>query len=72
MVHQLAIALVLVGVAIHLTMAAVIADERPALRSMVTGKIDYQHAKHHSPKWVKKLGHATEPLADESSAPEEE
>ncbi|BDG06033.1 cytochrome b/b6 domain-containing protein [Anaeromyxobacter oryzae] len=71
-VHQLAIALVLVGVAVHLAMAAVIAEERPALRSMVTGKIDFHHAKHHSPKWVKKLGHATEPLAEASGAPEEE
>jgi len=22
---------------------------------MVTGRIDYLHAKHHSPKWVKEL-----------------
>ena len=54
-VHKLAIALVLLGVAVHLTMAAVIAEERPALRSMFTGHIDYQHAKHHSPKWVAEL-----------------
>jgi formate dehydrogenase gamma subunit len=60
-VHELAIALVLVGLAVHLTMAAVIADERPALRSMVTGWIDLHHARHHSPKWVRKLGHATDP-----------
>jgi formate dehydrogenase gamma subunit len=53
--HGLAIALVLAGLAIHLTMAAVIADERPALRSMWTGRIDYAHARHHSPKWVAKL-----------------
>ena len=54
-VHELAIALVLLGVAIHVTMAAVIAEERPALRSMVTGRIEYLHAKHHSPKWVAEL-----------------
>jgi len=57
LVHKLAIALVLVGVGVHLTMAAVIADERPALRSMITGTIDTHHAVHHSPKWVRKLGH---------------
>ncbi len=51
-VHKLAIALVLLGVAIHVTMAAVIAEERPALRSMITGRIDYLHARHHSPNWV--------------------
>jgi sulfite dehydrogenase (quinone) subunit SoeB len=54
-VHGLAIALVVAGLAVHLTMAAVIADERPALRSMVTGRIDSEHARHHSPKWVAKL-----------------
>ena len=54
-VHELAIALVLLGAAIHVTMAAVIAEERPALRSMITGRIDYLHAKHHSPKWVAEL-----------------
>jgi formate dehydrogenase gamma subunit len=55
LVHKMAIALVLVGLAVHLTMAAVIADERPALKSMITGRIDYEHAVHHSPKWVAKL-----------------
>ncbi len=59
--HKLAIALVLVGLAVHVTMAAVIADERPALRSMITGHIDYQHAKHHSPKWVAHLDGAGHP-----------
>jgi formate dehydrogenase gamma subunit len=54
-VHELAIALVLLGAAIHVTMAAVIAEERPALQSMITGRIDYLHAKHHSPKWVAEL-----------------
>jgi len=59
--HKRAIALVLVGLAVHVTMAAVIADERPALRSMITGHIDYQHAKHHSPKWVAHLDSAHHP-----------
>jgi formate dehydrogenase gamma subunit len=54
-VHKLAIGLMLAGVGVHLTMAAVIAEERPALRSMVTGRIDYRHAVHHSPKWVARL-----------------
>jgi sulfite dehydrogenase (quinone) subunit SoeB len=55
LVHELSIALVVAGLAIHVTMAAVIADERPALRSMITGRIDYHHAAHHSPKWVAEL-----------------
>jgi formate dehydrogenase gamma subunit len=64
--HKLAIALVLVGLAVHLTMAAVIAEERPALRSMITGRIDYHHAAHHSEKWVAKLGHPADPHAGPS------
>jgi formate dehydrogenase gamma subunit len=60
-VHELAIALVLVGIAVHLTMAAVIAEERPALRAMLTGRIDYEHARHHSPKWVAEIAGRTGP-----------
>ena len=59
LVHKLSIALVLAGIAVHVTMAAVIAEERPALKSMVTGRIDHEHARHHSPKWVARLGQQT-------------
>jgi len=52
LVHKLAIALILIGIAVHVTMAAIIRSERPALKSMVTGKIDRSHAAHHSAKWV--------------------
>jgi len=55
LVHKLSIALVVAGLAVHVTMAAVIADERPALKSMISGHIDYHHARHHSPKWVAKV-----------------
>jgi formate dehydrogenase gamma subunit len=54
--HKLAIALALLGVAVHLTMAAVIAEERPALKSMITGRIDARHAAAHSSLWVEELG----------------
>lgn len=56
--HGLSIALVLVGLAVHVTMAAVIAEERPALRSMFTGRIDAEHARRHSPKWIARTGAA--------------
>jgi formate dehydrogenase gamma subunit len=58
-VHGATVALVLAGLVVHVTMAAVIAEERPALRSMFTGRIDAGHAAHHSPKWLAKLGHRT-------------
>lgn len=59
LVHKLAIGLTLLGVAVHFTMAAVLREERPALKSMITGRIDYQHAKHHSPKWVARVAQET-------------
>ena len=53
--HQLAIALALLGLTVHVTMAAVLKEERPALRSMVTGRIDRDFAAAHSPRWVAEL-----------------
>jgi formate dehydrogenase gamma subunit len=73
LVHKLSIALVLAGVAVHVTMAAVIAEERPALKSMITGRIDSEHARHHSPKWVARLGQqAREHGSDAHAASKEE
>ncbi len=69
LVHKLSIALVIAGVAVHVTMAAVIAEERPALKSMITGRIDYEHARHHSPKWVERLGHQTRVSPSSQQAP---
>jgi formate dehydrogenase gamma subunit len=56
--HELAIALVVLGAAVHVTMAAILAEERPALKSMITGSVDYEHALHHSPKWIEEVGDA--------------
>lgn len=52
--HKLAIAFAIIGLSIHLTMAAVIRAERPALRSMITGKIDRRHAEQHNTLWLEK------------------
>jgi sulfite dehydrogenase (quinone) subunit SoeB len=52
LLHKLAILLALVGLALHITMAAIIVEERPALRSMLSGKVERQHALHHSARWV--------------------
>lgn len=71
LVHQVVIGLAVVGLAVHLTMAAIIAEERPALRSMVTGRIALEHARHHSPKWVAKLGRGAPPPAGEPETKEE-
>jgi formate dehydrogenase gamma subunit len=53
--HKLAVLLALAGLAVHVTMAAIIAEERPALRSMLSGEVDLGHAEHHSRKWVDEL-----------------
>jgi sulfite dehydrogenase (quinone) subunit SoeB len=57
--HKLAIALAILGVAVHFTMAAVIAEERPALKSMFTGRVDAAHAAEHSPLWVEEIQRET-------------
>jgi formate dehydrogenase gamma subunit len=64
--HGLSIALVLVGLAIHVTMAVVIAEERPALMSMITGRIDARHARRHNPRWFARVAPGA------GDAPEEE
>lgn len=57
LVHKLAIGLALMGVAVHITMAAIMKEERPALISMLKGDIDRKHAEHHSEKWVEEVEH---------------
>jgi formate dehydrogenase gamma subunit len=52
LLHKLAIALAILGLSVHFTMAAILRSERAALNSMITGKIDRKHAEHHSTKWV--------------------
>ncbi|HNS96040.1 MAG TPA: cytochrome b/b6 domain-containing protein [Polyangiaceae bacterium] len=73
LVHKLAVGLALVGVAVHITMAAIMKEERPALMSMIKGDIDRRHAEHHSSKWVEELAHesaaesSVEPVGEKKS-----
>jgi formate dehydrogenase gamma subunit len=53
--HKLAIAFAIIGLAVHVTMAAILREERPALRSMITGRIDREHAEHHNSNWVDEI-----------------
>ncbi|MFH1812489.1 MAG: 4Fe-4S dicluster domain-containing protein [Pseudomonadota bacterium] len=55
LVHKLAILLALLGIAVHVTMAAILVEERPALWAMIMGQIDRRHAELHSAKWVAEL-----------------
>jgi formate dehydrogenase gamma subunit len=54
-IHKLAVAITFIGIAVHVTMAALLREERPALMSMITGEIDYEHAREHNAKWVSQI-----------------
>jgi len=73
LIHKLAVMIALVGIAVHVTMAAILTEERPALWSMIVGQIDREHARKRSAKWVAHLDQRTaEPpdsAPDESSEP---
>jgi formate dehydrogenase gamma subunit len=58
LIHKLAVGFAIAGLGVHLTMAAVIREERPALRSMIGGTIDRAHADEHNRLWVEQ--HDTE------------
>jgi formate dehydrogenase gamma subunit len=58
LIHKLAVGFAIAGLGVHLTMAAVIREERPALRSMIGGTIDRAHAEEHNRLWVEQ--HDTE------------
>lgn len=55
LLHKLAIAFAIIGLAVHITMAAILREERPALKSMITGRIDRDHAETHNEKWVETI-----------------
>lgn len=55
LVHKVMVGVALMGVAVHITMAAIMKEERPALVSMIKGQIDRHHAEQHSSKWVEEL-----------------
>lgn len=68
LVHKLAIAFALMGLAVHITMAAILRAERPALKAMFTGRVDRAHAERHSAKWVAHLESRT-PESDREKRP---
>lgn len=69
LLHKLAVMLALVGIAVHVTMAAIIVEERPSLRAMIFGQVDRHHAEEHAAKWVAELEeHEGSSVADDESA----
>lgn len=53
--HQAAVLTVVLGALVHFFMAALVREERPVLRSMVTGRVSEEFAEHHSSRWLEEL-----------------
>jgi formate dehydrogenase subunit gamma len=50
-VHYLTVGLVFAGLLVHIFMAAISREERPAFKSMFTGNVSEHYAKHHHWLW---------------------
>ena len=53
--HSLAVGLVFAGLLVHIYMAAISPEERPGFRSMFTGTVPEDYARHHHGLWVEAL-----------------
>ncbi|MBT4285743.1 MAG: cytochrome B6 [Deltaproteobacteria bacterium] len=53
--HFLMVGLLVAGLVIHIYMAAIVAEEKPAFFSMFTGKVPIDFARHHNSLWFKKI-----------------
>jgi formate dehydrogenase subunit gamma len=50
-IHYLTVGLVFAGLLVHIFMAAISREERPAFLSMFTGSVSEHYARHHHPLW---------------------
>lgn len=50
-VHYLTVGLVFAGLLVHIFMAAISREERPAFKSMFTGRVSEHYARHHHALW---------------------
>ena len=53
--HYLAVGLVFAGLLVHIYMAAISPEEKPGFRSMFTGSVPADYARHHHGLWVQSL-----------------
>lgn len=51
LVHHASVWLIVAGLFVHIYMAAISIEERPALLSMFTGTVPLEYAQHHHPLW---------------------
>lgn len=50
-IHYLTVGVVFAGLLVHIFMAAISREERPAFMSMFTGNVSEHYARHHHPLW---------------------
>lgn len=55
LLHLLAVGVVIAFFIVHFTMAALLKEERPALRSMFKGAVTEDYAEHHHTEWYEKV-----------------
>ena len=67
LVHHAGVFLVLAGLIIHIYMAAFSLEERPGLRSMVSGTVPEEYARHHHPLWLEQF-HFENALTDDGAS----
>lgn len=53
--HYLAVGLVFAGLLVHIYMAAISPEEKPGFRSMFTGSVPEDYARHHHGLWLESL-----------------
>jgi len=53
--HYLAVGLVFAGLLVHIYMAAISPEEKPGFRSMFTGQVPEDYARHHHGLWLESL-----------------
>lgn len=53
--HYLAVGLVFAGLLVHIYMAAISPEEKPGFRSMFTGQVPEDYARHHHGLWLDSL-----------------
>ena len=62
--HYLAVGLVFAGLLVHIYMAAISPEEKPGFRSMFTGVVPEDYARHHHGLWVETLASGDKGDAD--------
>jgi len=65
LIHLITVGVVIAFFFVHFAMAALMKEERPALKSMVTGEVDAEYAEHHHAEWYQEHGDEGEPLKAE-------